>query len=150
MNVVGSIRALTYSHLFVKTMQYVTMNPLLVYLLCIYPYCLLQSQSHVTTDGQSVSHSWCRAPSGTHDHIFSPIYMTISVFVLLGRPLWREGGCNLSKSLSYKNIYIVINSYSIIYIIQNDICTICTRPLSVQALWSRLCLILLSLCFDGS
>jgi hypothetical protein len=31
---------------------------------------LCQSQSHVTTDGQSVSPSWCRAPSGAHDQIF--------------------------------------------------------------------------------
>jgi hypothetical protein len=29
-----------------------------------------QSQSHITTDGQSVSKSWCRAPSGAHDQIF--------------------------------------------------------------------------------
>jgi hypothetical protein len=26
--------------------------------------------SHITTDGQSVSPSWCRAPSGAHDQIF--------------------------------------------------------------------------------
>jgi hypothetical protein len=29
-----------------------------------------QSQSHITTDGQSVSQSWCRAPSGPHVRIF--------------------------------------------------------------------------------
>jgi hypothetical protein len=29
-----------------------------------------ESQSHVTTDGQPVSQSWCRAPSGTHDQMF--------------------------------------------------------------------------------
>jgi hypothetical protein len=28
------------------------------------------SQSHITTDGQSVNPSWCRAPSGAHDQIF--------------------------------------------------------------------------------
>jgi hypothetical protein len=28
-----------------------------------------QSQSHVTTDGQSVGLSWCRAPSGAHNQI---------------------------------------------------------------------------------
>jgi hypothetical protein len=28
-----------------------------------------ESQSHITTDGQSVSPSWCRAPSGAHDQI---------------------------------------------------------------------------------
>jgi hypothetical protein len=29
-----------------------------------------QSQSHIATDGQSVSRPWCRAPSGAHDQIF--------------------------------------------------------------------------------
>jgi hypothetical protein len=29
-----------------------------------------QSQSHFTTDSQSVCLSWCRAPSGAHDQIF--------------------------------------------------------------------------------
>jgi hypothetical protein len=28
-----------------------------------------QSQSHIATDGQSASKSWCRAPSGFHDQI---------------------------------------------------------------------------------
>jgi hypothetical protein len=29
-----------------------------------------QSQSYIATDGQSISKSWCRAPSGAHDPIF--------------------------------------------------------------------------------
>jgi hypothetical protein len=32
-----------------------------------------QSQSHVTTDGQSVSMSWCRVDSGTCDQILLPV-----------------------------------------------------------------------------
>jgi hypothetical protein len=28
------------------------------------------SQSHIATDGRSISKSWCRAPSGTNDQIF--------------------------------------------------------------------------------
>jgi hypothetical protein len=40
----------------------------------IYPqaldYCTRQSQSHIATDGQLISKSWCRAPSGAHDQIF--------------------------------------------------------------------------------
>jgi hypothetical protein len=43
-----------------------------------------QSQSHIATDGQSVSKSWCRAPSGTHDQIFSYCYLTVTVFFLWG------------------------------------------------------------------
>jgi hypothetical protein len=34
------------------------------------------------TAGQSVSKSWCRAPSGTHDQIFSYYYLTVPVLVL--------------------------------------------------------------------
>jgi hypothetical protein len=45
-----------------------------------------QSQSYITTDGQSVCVSWCRAPSGTHDQIF--IYcLTVTVFSMGRRPL---------------------------------------------------------------
>jgi hypothetical protein len=31
---------------------------------------LCQSQSYVTTDGESASLSWCQAPSGAQDQIF--------------------------------------------------------------------------------
>jgi hypothetical protein len=30
----------------------------------------VKSQSHIATDGQSISKSWCRAPCGAHDQIF--------------------------------------------------------------------------------
>jgi hypothetical protein len=33
----------------------------------------VQCQSHVKTDGQSVSPSWCRAKSGAHDQILITI-----------------------------------------------------------------------------
>jgi hypothetical protein len=67
---------------------------------------------------------------------FSPIYIYDHFGLCpVGAPSLTRGWiCHLSKSLSCKNIYIVINMYSIIYIIQNYICTVCTRPLSVQAL----------------
>jgi hypothetical protein len=42
-------------------------------------FCL--SQSHIATDGQSVSKSWCRAPSGAHDHIFITVWQSRSCFV---------------------------------------------------------------------
>jgi hypothetical protein len=41
-----------------------------------------QSQSHIATDGHSVSKSWCRAPSGTHDQIFSCYYLKVTVLFL--------------------------------------------------------------------
>jgi hypothetical protein len=71
-----------------------------------------QSQSHFTTDGQSVSPSWCRAQSGAHDQIFilyesyCPVYM--------GRPLLTRGRvCHLSGSvrgLSFVIIYTLFTN----------------------------------------
>jgi hypothetical protein len=49
-----------------------------------FSFSLLSSQSHIATDGQSVSKSWCRAPSGTHDQIFSHYYLTVTVLFLWG------------------------------------------------------------------
>jgi hypothetical protein len=43
-----------------------------------------QSQSHIATDGQAVSKSWCRAPSGAHDQIYVYYYLTITVLLLWG------------------------------------------------------------------
>jgi hypothetical protein len=40
-----------------------------------------QSQSHIATDGQSVSKSWCRAPSGAHDQIFFTVWQLRSCFL---------------------------------------------------------------------
>jgi hypothetical protein len=45
-----------------------------------------QSQSHIATDGQSVSKFWCRAPSGAHDLIFITL-LTVTVLSFVGRPL---------------------------------------------------------------
>jgi hypothetical protein len=38
-------------------------------------------QSHIATDGQSVSKSWCRAPSGAHDQIFITVWLLRSSFL---------------------------------------------------------------------
>jgi hypothetical protein len=43
-----------------------------------------------TTDNQSVSASWFRAPFGAHDQML--ITVCIYCFVDIGRPLWREVG----------------------------------------------------------
>jgi hypothetical protein len=49
----------------------------------------IQSQGHITTDGQSINKSWCRAPSeGAYDQIFITLWQLPSSF--LGRPLWRD------------------------------------------------------------
>jgi hypothetical protein len=62
-----------------------------------------QSQSHIATDGrsvsQSVSQSWCRAPSEAHDQIFITVWQLQSSYC--GVPsLTRGRACILSESLS--------------------------------------------------
>jgi hypothetical protein len=54
-----------------------------------------QSQSYITTDGQSVIMSWCRAQSGTFDqrYFFFPKLLSC---LFLGRPLTRGRICHLS------------------------------------------------------
>jgi hypothetical protein len=48
-----------------------------------------QSQSHIVTDRQSVSKSWCRAPSEAHDQIFLTVSQLRSC--LCGAPSWMRG-----------------------------------------------------------
>jgi hypothetical protein len=50
---------------------------------------LSQSQSHIATDGQSVSKSWCRTPSGAHDQIFITVWQLQSCFC--GTPSLTRG-----------------------------------------------------------
>jgi hypothetical protein len=47
------------------------------------------SPSHIATDGQSVSKSWCRAPSGAHDQIFITVWHLRSC--LRGAPSLTRG-----------------------------------------------------------
>jgi hypothetical protein len=57
-----------------------------------------QSQSHIATDGQSVSKSWYRAPSGAHDQIFIYVWQLRSCSC--GVPsLTRDWICLLSVLL---------------------------------------------------
>jgi hypothetical protein len=48
-----------------------------------------QSQSYIATDGQSISKSWCRGPSGAHDQIFITLWQLWSGF--LGAPSCQRG-----------------------------------------------------------
>jgi hypothetical protein len=47
----------------------------------LYSFHQSQSQSHIATDGQSVSKSWCQAPSGAHDQIFITRWQLRSFFL---------------------------------------------------------------------
>jgi hypothetical protein len=75
-----------------------------------------QSGSHVSTDGQSVGLSWCRAPFGAPDQILIMFWKLQSC--KLGAPsLTRSRVCRLSESV-IKSI-VSISIHKIIYIIQN-------------------------------
>jgi hypothetical protein len=106
-----------------------------------------QSQSHIATDGQSVSMSWCRAQFGTFGQRFF-------FSKLLSCPFWgaREVGSVMCQSLSLKSttvsnylqlftsefkIYKALNTFTKTIICIYNI----YRPRSVQALYSRLCCI---------
>jgi hypothetical protein len=45
----------------------------------------IQSQSHIATDGQWASKSWCRGLSGAHDQIFITVWQLRSCFLARGR-----------------------------------------------------------------
>jgi hypothetical protein len=61
-----------------------------------------KSHSHIANAGQSVSKSWCRAPSGAHDHIFITVWHLRSWFC--GAPsLKRERVCLLYMLLALAN-----------------------------------------------
>jgi hypothetical protein len=58
-----------------------------------------QSQSHIVTDGQSLSKSWCRAPIWAHDQIFFTVWHLPSCFC--GAPsLTRGRVCHLYMLLA--------------------------------------------------
>jgi hypothetical protein len=79
--------------------------------------CLLssQSRSHITTEDQSVSPSWWRTPSGSHDPILISVWHLLFFFVDIGRPLWREVGSviciNYLNCFSSAILLLAIASY---------------------------------------
>jgi hypothetical protein len=63
-----------------------------------------QRQSHIATDGQSVSKSWCRAPSRAHDQIFITMWQLLSCYcgapsLTRGRVCLLYGKCVLSPRI---------------------------------------------------
>jgi hypothetical protein len=69
-----------------------------------------QSQSHITTDGQSVCLSWCRAPSGAHDHILVTVWELLSC--PLGAPSVTRGRvCHVLGSVDSNKSTVRIYKY---------------------------------------
>jgi hypothetical protein len=106
------------------------------------------SPSHIATDGQSVSLSLCRAPSGAHDRTF------VTVWQLLSCP-WEGVLSDERTGLSFVSVsqqyYVNCHYVHLIYTLYvlHDY-TIYTWPLSVRAQYSRLCPISGSFCNNGS
>jgi hypothetical protein len=93
----------------------------------------------IATDGQSVSLSWCRAPSGAHDQIL------ITVWQLRSCP-WEGALSDERTSLSFVSQSTVLGQLSVSTIFTFYMChmllntyTIYIRPLSVRVQYSRLC-----------
>jgi hypothetical protein len=60
-------------------------------------------------------------------------------FVHVGRPLWREVGSVICQSESVLLVHCHLYNYLQFYCWNLIVCTIYTRPLSVQAQYSKLC-----------
>jgi hypothetical protein len=66
-----------------------------------------RSWSHIATDGQLTSKSWCRAPSGAHDQIFNTLWQLRSCFC--GAPSLTRGlVCLLYRLLALNLIVLII------------------------------------------
>jgi hypothetical protein len=61
------------------------------------------SPSHIVTDGQSVCLSWCRAPAGAHDQIFSFFfsYMKVAVLFIWGALSEERSGLSFVSHSPY-------------------------------------------------
>jgi hypothetical protein len=105
------------------------------------------SPTHITTDGQSVCLSWCRAPSGAHDQILVTVWQFLSC---LGEGALSDERVGLSfvKSPSEVGQLSICTSIYILHVLL-DSYAIYTRPLSVQAQYSRLCPISSRICYCG-
>jgi hypothetical protein len=58
-------------------------------------------ESHVTTDGQSVTPSWCRAPSGAHDQILITVWPNTQATIELLDRRFQCGPCRISHRVKY-------------------------------------------------
>jgi hypothetical protein len=95
-----------------------------------------QSQSHVTTDGQSVSMSWCQVHSETCDQILFSVWNLLCC--LCGAPsLTRGRVCLLSVTVT-------------LYMSRVYVYAIYTRPMAAQTQNSRSCHNICSLGYNGS
>jgi hypothetical protein len=98
----------------------------------------LLSLSHVATDGHSVSVSLCWGSSGSQDQMFVTVWQLL--FCPRGSPsLTRKQVSNLTVTVWYSCQYIhnkVLTFYMLLHN-TSHVYTVYTKPLSVQARYSR-------------
>jgi hypothetical protein len=102
----------------------------------------IESESYVTTDGQSASLSWYKPPIRGLRPDFISVRNMEYVWQLRswfrGTPsLTRGRVCHLSVIVDSKSLLIYTNMYKFTIFLM--LFTIYTRPLSVQAQYSKLC-----------
>jgi hypothetical protein len=110
---------------------------------------LSQSQSHIASGGQSVSKSWCRAPSGAHDQIFITVRQLRSCFFLWGALsnertnlsfLYAAGTCQRSllgpESLGTRDHILLSHSQGSVAVLKSQ-SHIATDGQSVSKSWCR-------------
>jgi hypothetical protein len=93
-----------------------------------------QSQSHIAIDGQSISKSWCRAPSGAHDQIFITFWQLRSYFC--GAPSLTRGRVCLLFMLLALSSAVFLGSESLgtsVHILRSKICNFPFRRLLILA-----------------
>jgi hypothetical protein len=84
-----------------------------------------QSQSHISTDGQSVCLSWCRAPSGAHYQIL------VTVWQLLSCP-WEGALSDERTGLSFVSQSAVLGLLSVCIISTFYMCHMLLNTYTVQ------------------
>jgi hypothetical protein len=78
-----------------------------------------QSQSHIATDDQSISKSWCRSPSGAHDQILITVWQLLSCpweGALSDERTGLSSASSIRSVVSMYNFYILHVSHVIEYI----------------------------------
>jgi hypothetical protein len=103
--------------------------------------CRSQSQSHITTDGRSVSMSRYRAHSGTY-FLSEGCFLKVAV----GRPLWREVGSVICLSQSSNSPVFTSNIYFTCVLQFSNLYTIYIKLISLCGTWCMYMYIYIYVC----
>jgi hypothetical protein len=91
----------------------------------------VKSQSHIATDGQSVSLSWCRPPAGAHNQMFLLVWKLLSC--PCGAPYLTRGRVShLSVIVSSINSCHYVQIFTSLHLLSNLICNISKTSISTK------------------